>query len=167
LKCKSCKCRLTNPVIIYDEEGMGQPYKFVKGFLGVMKEGCLTNDHPHEENSRFHLPEPGIVNKPVQPFPDHFDRIDGPLHFLPQYWIQIDDLTPKIRENSNYQPDRDLFPESMNISCRCGHKIGWMTELTYQPQFFIPNNDQVIWIGERKPKNLFAKISQWARKQTI
>jgi hypothetical protein len=132
LACRACDARLTAPLTILSG-----------------KDPSVTAP---EFRDREPFTEPGTVFKSYEPLVRSFRNEPAPLEFVPQVWINPDDLTDVVRLTKNRRRLRGCCGISglngPNQLCACGAEIGTLQTDCFTPLVFVAEPDATDWIEE-------------------
>lgn len=130
LHCAACGTRLTAPLQILSGKDPAVP------------EPAFEDGKP--------LTAQGIGFKSYKRTPVYGDSI--PLDFIPQYWLNPEDLTEAVRDTGNQKRLGGCCGlagiTGPNQLCRCGAEIGTLRTDCWTPRLFIPEPDKTTWIDE-------------------
>lgn len=120
LYCKTCRIRLSAPLTIRSGKDPQVPAPEFK-----------DREPPVER---------GIAYKSWEPWEQSFDARPTPLEFIPQYWLNPDDLTETIRPLDS-RMGGCCGPSGLsgpNQICRCKAEVGTFMDDCFTPRMFIP-----------------------------
>jgi hypothetical protein len=132
LRCVACEAALTVPLTIVSGKtpGVEQP------------------EHKDGEP----LTAAGIAFKSWEAIEHSFGNLPALLEFVPQFWLNPDDLTAVVR---NTRDGRRLSGccglagcDGPNQLCRCGAEIGTLRTDCWTPCVFIPAPEATEWNEE-------------------
>ncbi|MGY4395622.1 hypothetical protein ACVWZA_000783 [Sphingomonas sp. UYAg733] len=99
------------------------------------------------------LSEPGSCFKSYEPIERSLSGDPVPLDFIPQYWLNPDDLTKAVkmtadgrRLNGCCGPAGSNGP---NQKCQCGAEVGTLQADCWTSRVFIPQPDTTLWTEEQ------------------
>ncbi|MFY9352349.1 MAG: hypothetical protein WBL20_24030 [Sphingobium sp.] len=116
----------------------------------------LSGKNPSVEAPEFEDRQPimpqGNAFKSYEPIEHSFTDEPGLLEFLPQYWLNPDDLTDQVRLTKNHKRLNGCCgldgTDGPNQLCRCGAEIGTLKTDCWTPRMFIPVPQTTHWIEE-------------------
>lgn len=94
----------------------------------------------------------GIAYKSWEPIERSFGNVPSLLEFVPQYWLNPDDLTDAVRITRN----KDRLGGCCGLGglggpnqiCRCGAEVGTLRTDCWTPHLFVPDPANTNWIEE-------------------
>jgi hypothetical protein len=94
----------------------------------------------------------GIAYKSWEPIERSFGNMPSLLEFVPQYWLNPDDLTEAVRETRNGDRLGGCCGlagcNGLNQACRCGTEVGTLRTDCWTPHLFVPDPANTNWIEE-------------------
>ncbi|QNQ12128.1 hypothetical protein H3Z74_19650 [Sphingomonas alpina] len=97
------------------------------------------------------MTDSGIAFKSYAPITRSYGDEREPLDFIPQYWINPDDLTDAVGNTRNSRRLSGCCglagSNGPNQVCRCGAEIGTLRTDCWSPRIFIPEPGQTWWDG--------------------
>lgn len=129
LYCNRCRVRLTAPLTI--------------------RSGKDPAVAAPDVRDKAPLVPPGIGFKSWEPQRWTWTEPGHPLHFVPQYWLNPEDLTDAVRDTGNLaRLGGCCGPTGMNGPnqiCRCKAEIGTLQHDCITPHVFIPEPATTMW----------------------
>ena len=143
LICKKCKSTLTQPVVIYlEKDGLR---KNKKGRLRIPSpEGSNLSDITLRYDGGSPITETGralLAEKLL------YERETHPLHFNPQFYINLDDVSNSVLRNQYWIEGccGAGVSKKPNRICKCGEAVGYELSECFTEHVFIPNNETTKW----------------------
>lgn len=130
LTCNMCNARLTVPLEIRS----GKDPSVI---------------HPTQID-RLPLTESGIAFKAYEPIERSYGGKPAALEFVPQYWVNPEDVTEAVRMTKNMLRLNGCCGldgcDGPNQICECGAEIGTLRTDCWTPTVFIPVPQTTLWI---------------------
>lgn len=132
LCCAACEARLTPPLSIVSGKAPG-----------VI---------PPEYEEGKPLTPRGIAFKRWEAIERSYSDVPALLEFVPQYWLNPDDLTEAVRETRNARRLNGCCGldgcDGPNQICQCGSDVGTLRTDCWTPRVFVPDPHHTNWITE-------------------
>jgi hypothetical protein len=139
LFCASCGVQLTGPLTIRSSKDPSISKPSLESRLPVMLTGHAYKSWEPITKSVGGMPEIATASMPVP----------APLEFVPQFWINPDDLTEAIRPTNKGKRLRGCCGYDglggPNQLCRCGNEVGTRQNDCWTPLVFIPQPTATFW----------------------
>lgn len=130
LTCRNCGAELTLPLLILSGKDPSVP--------------------PPVFSERQPLTERGVALKSYMPLTRSYADTPAPLEFVPQIWINPDDLTKAVRRTKNRRRLGGCCGMAGNNGpnqvCTCGAEIGTLQADCWTPLVFVAEPDTTLWI---------------------
>jgi hypothetical protein len=133
LICKACGARLTAPLMIQSGKDPSVP-------------------HP-EHKDREPLTQEGVAFKSYGPIERSFGKVPTPLEFVPQIWVNPNDLTEVVRLTKNRSRLNGCCgldgADGPNQLCNCGAEIGTLKTDCWTARVFVAEPGTTEWMEEK------------------
>ena len=102
-----------------------------------------------ELRDRAPLTPAGQAYKSYEPIERSYSGVPAPLEFVPQYWVNPDDLDASVRMTKNGKRLGGCCGESgtngPNQLCGCGAEVGTLRVDCWTPRLFVPEPAATEW----------------------